>query len=67
MLPVGCCHGNLYGQSKVNKPAINNCPSFRPLLDAIKTPSDKLVPQDIEIRGWCPAGPVLPHGEKVPL
>ena len=24
-------------------------------------------PQDIEILGWCPAGPVLPHGEKVPL
>ena len=24
-------------------------------------------PQDFEILGWCPAGPVLPHGEKVPL
>ena len=24
-------------------------------------------PQDIEIPSWCPAGPVLPHGEKVPL
>ena len=24
-------------------------------------------PQDIEILGWCPAGPVLPHGDKVPL
>ena len=23
--------------------------------------------QDIEILGWCPARPVLPHGEKVPL
>ena len=23
--------------------------------------------QDIKILGWCPAGPVLPHGEKVPL
>ena len=22
-------------------------------------------PQDTEILGWCPAGPVLPHGEKV--
>ena len=20
-----------------------------------------------KILGWCPAGPVLPHGEKVPL
>ena len=24
-------------------------------------------PQDNEILGWCPAGSVLPHGEKVPL
>ena len=24
-------------------------------------------PQDIKILGWCLAGPVLPHGEKVPL
>ena len=24
-------------------------------------------PRDYEILGWCPAGPVLPHGEKVPL
>ena len=24
-------------------------------------------PQDFEILGWCTAGPVLPHGEKVPL
>ena len=24
-------------------------------------------PLDIKILGWCPAGPVLPHGEKVPL
>ena len=24
-------------------------------------------PQDFEILGWCPAGTVLPHGEKVPL
>ena len=23
--------------------------------------------QDIEIKGWCPLGTVLPHGEKVPL
>ena len=22
---------------------------------------------DNEILGWCPTGPVLPHGEKVPL
>ena len=25
------------------------------------------LPRDIEILGWCPAGPVLPHGGKVPL
>ena len=24
-------------------------------------------PRDFEILGWCPAGPVLPHGGKVPL
>ena len=24
-------------------------------------------PKDFEILGWCSAGPVLPHGEKVPL
>ena len=30
-------------------------------LDGIKDP------RDIEILGWCPVGPVLPHGEKVPL
>ena len=24
-------------------------------------------PWDFEILGWCPVGPVLPHGEKVPL
>ena len=23
-------------------------------------------PRDFEILGWCPAGPVLSHGEKVP-
>ena len=24
-------------------------------------------PRDTEILGWCPAGTVLPYGEKVPL
>ena len=24
-------------------------------------------PQEFEILAWCPARPVLPHGEKVPL
>ena len=27
----------------------------------------KVLPRDYEMLGWCPAGPVLPHGEKVPL
>ena len=27
---------------------------------------EKGYPRDIEILGWCPAGP-LTHGEKVPL
>ena len=39
---VGCRPGILYGQAKVHKPVINNCPSFIPILYAIKTPSYKL-------------------------
>ena len=27
----------------------------------------KKLPRDFEILGWCPVGPVLPLGEKVPL
>ena len=26
ILPVGCLPGILYGQAKVHKPVINNCP-----------------------------------------
>ena len=26
-----------------------------------------LYPRDFELLGWCPAGPVLPPGGKVPL
>ena len=40
--PVGCHPGNLYGQAKVHKLVINNCPSFRPIFDAINTPAYKL-------------------------
>ena len=40
--PLGCRPEILYGQAKGNKPVINNCPSFRPILDAINTPSYKL-------------------------
>ena len=29
--------------------------------------SDRIDSRDIEILGWCPAGSVLTHGEKVPL
>ena len=24
-------------------------------------------PPNLKILGWCPVGPVMPHGEKVPL
>ena len=41
ILPVGCRPGILYGQGKVQKPVINNCPSFRPIPGAINTPSYK--------------------------
>ena len=42
ILPIGCCSGILFGEAKVQKPVINNCPSFRPILDTINTPSCKL-------------------------
>ena len=42
ILPVGCHHGILYGQARVCKPVINNCLSFRPILDTISTPLYKL-------------------------
>ena len=34
---------NLYGQAKVHELVINNCPSFRPMLDVLNTQSYKLV------------------------
>ena len=42
MSPDGCRPGILYGQAKVHKAVINNCSSFRPILDAINSPSYKL-------------------------
>ena len=42
ILPVGCCPGTLYGQAKVQKPVINNGPSFRPIIDTLNTPPYKL-------------------------
>ena len=29
--------------------------------------SNQFIPKILKILGWCPAGTVLPHGEKVPL
>ena len=40
--PLGSRPGILYGLAKVHKPVINNCPSFRPILSAINTPTYKL-------------------------
>ena len=39
--PFGYHPWILYSQAKIQKPVINNCPSFRPILDAINTPSYK--------------------------
>ena len=41
--PLGCHPEISYIQAKIHKPVIDNCPSFRPILDAINTPSYKLV------------------------
>ena len=40
--PAGCHPSILCDQAKIHNPVINNCPSFRPTLDAINTPSYKL-------------------------
>ena len=37
--PTGSKPGILYGQAKVHKPVEDNCPSFRPILSAIGTPT----------------------------
>ena len=39
--PVGYHPGILYGQAKVHKPVINNCPPFRPTLEGINPASYK--------------------------
>ena len=39
--PFGYHPWILYGQAKIQKSVINNCPSFRPILDPINTPSYK--------------------------
>ena len=40
--PTGSRPGILYGNAKVHKPIIDNCPSFRPILSAIGTPTYNL-------------------------
>ena len=40
--PRGSRPGVLYGSPKVNKPVINNCSKFRPILSTIGTPTYKL-------------------------
>ena len=41
ILSIGWRPGILYDQAKVHTSVINNCPSFRPTLDAINTPTIK--------------------------
>ena len=40
--PTGSRPGILYGSAKVHKPIIDNCPSFRPILSGIGTPTYNL-------------------------
>ena len=40
--PHGSRPGILYGNPKVHKPVIDNCPEFRPILSSIGTPTYKL-------------------------
>ena len=42
LYPCGSRPGILYGMAKVHKPVADRCPSFRPILSAINTPSYKL-------------------------
>ena len=42
LYPCGSRPGILYGMAKVHKPVTDRCPSFRPILSAINTPSYKL-------------------------
>ena len=42
LYPCGSRPGILYGMAKVHKPVTNRCPSLRPILSAINTPSYKL-------------------------
>ena len=42
MKPRGSRFGILYGLCKVHKQLVDNCPPFRPIMSAIKTPKYKL-------------------------
>ena len=39
IFPTGSKPGILYGHAKVHNPVKDNCPSFRPILSAIGTPT----------------------------
>ena len=51
---------DMIGEKESNK-------RLSPIVNELLLRGRKLFPQDSEILGWCPARPVLPHGEKVPL
>ena len=51
---------DMIGEKESNK-------RLNPIVNELLLRGRKIFPRDSEILGWCPAGPVLPHGEKVPL
>ena len=55
----------LVKQGKLSLPTKLALVTFAKLLIVLSITTS--APRDIEILGWCPAGSVLPHGEKVPL
>ena len=62
---------NIWGKNKkYNKDAKRLSKLDKEYCKYVKPKSYKIYSKnfrDYEILGWCPAGPVLPHGEKVPL
>ena len=59
----------LLGDFNVNLLNYNEHNQTNEFLDSLACNSfiSLIFPQDFEILGWCPAEPVLPHGEKVLL
>ena len=51
---------DMIGEKESNK-------RLSPIVNELLLRGGKFFPWNIEILGWCPARPVLPHGEKVPL